>query len=245
MANTNAPFGFSQYSGTGSAPTYEQTELAISATNSTNPQIFSGDPVAQLSTGTICQLGTNSTVDGPAAGSGNLVGVFVGCKYLSVSQKRTVWSNYFPGIGDVNSISTSYVTAYVITDPNAKFLVQTGNSNTTATAVTEAYVGQNIGVAFAAGTGTNTNTLAPTYTSNNGPGNVATGLSTAYADQYTLTTPGGTSATLPFRILGLANFTPDGSNPLQSVNGNDYTSAYNRIIVGFNNAAMKSGVAGI
>jgi hypothetical protein len=248
MANTNAPFGFSQYSGNGSAPTYEQTELLISATSSTNPQIFYGDPVAQLSTGTICQLGTNSTGGtggGQTTGSGNLVGVFVGCKYLSVSQKRTTWSNYFPGIGDVNSTSTNYVSAYVITDPNAKFIVQTANSNTTATAVGASSIGQNIGVAFAAGNGTNTNTLAPTYTSNNGPGNTANGLSTAFADQYTLTTPGGTSATLPFRILGLANFTPDGSNPLQSINGNDYTSAYNRIIVGFNNAAMKSGVVGI
>jgi len=244
MANTNAPFGFSQYSGTGSAPTYEQTQLAISATSSTNPQIFYGDPVAQLSTGTICQLGTNSTVDGPTAGAGNLVGVFVGCKYLSVSQKRTTWSNYFPGIGDVNSASTSYVTAYVITDPNAQFVVQTANSNTTATAVGVSSIGQNIGVAYAAGTGTNTNTLAPTYTSNNGPGNIANGLSTAYADQYTLSTPGGTSATLPFRIIALANYTPDGSNPLQTINGNDYTSAYNRIIVAFNNAAMKVGVTG-
>ena len=57
--------------------------------------------------------------------------------------------------------------------------------------------------------------------------------------------PGGTSATLPFRVIALANYTPDGSNPLAGINGNDSTTAYNRIIVGFNNAAMKSGVAGI
>ena len=121
MANTNAPFGFSQYSGTGSSPTYEQVQLAISSTNSTNPQIFSGDPVAQLSTGYICQVGTNSTTSANAAAAGSMIGIFAGCKYLSVSQKRTVWSNYFPGVGDVNTATA--VTAYVITDPNAQFLV--------------------------------------------------------------------------------------------------------------------------
>jgi hypothetical protein len=238
MANTNAPNGFQQYSGTGSAPTYEQVQLAISATNSTNPQIFEGDPVAQLSSGFICQMGTNSTGDGGSVGAGDLVGVFVGCKYLSVSQKRTVWSNYFPGIGDVNSNAPA-VTAYVITDPNAQFIVQTANSNTTASAAGVSAIGQNIGIAYgtapSGAQGTNTNTLG----SNNG--NTANGYSTAYADLYTL----GTSNALPFRVIALANYTPDGSNPLAGINGNDSTSAYNRIIVGFNNSAMKSGVTGI
>ena len=50
---------------------------------------------------------------------------------------------------------------------------------------------------------------------------------------------------LPFVIQALANYTPDGSNPLAGINGNDSTTAYNRIIVAFNNAAMKSGVTGI
>jgi hypothetical protein len=54
----------------------------------------------------------------------------------------------------------------------------------------------------------------------------------------------GTAATYPFRIIGLANYAPDGSNPLQSIPGNDYTAAYNRIIVSFNNTAIKSGVLG-
>ena len=229
MANTNAPFGFRQYSGNGSAPTYEQVPALIAY--NADP-IYFGDVVYPTTDGTI--ISRSPTTD-PVAG------VFVGCKYLSVSQKRTVWSNYFPGIGDVNSASA--VTAYVVTDPNAQFMVQTANSNTTASAVGVSAIGQNIGVAYgtapSGSQGTNTNTLG----SNNG--NVANGLSTAYADQYTLTTPGGTSATLPFRVIALANYTPDGSNPLAGINGNDSTTAYNRIIVGFNNAAMKSGVTGI
>jgi len=70
---------------------------------------------------------------------------------------------------------------------------------------------------------------------------VSNGLSTAYADQYSI----GTSNALPFRVISLANYSMDGNNPLSGINGNDSTTAYNRIVVAFNNAAMKSGVTGI
>ena len=49
MANTNAPFGFSQYMGTGSAPTYEMVTGLI-AYNTAN--IFYGDPVFRGNDGT-------------------------------------------------------------------------------------------------------------------------------------------------------------------------------------------------
>jgi hypothetical protein len=202
MANTNSPFGFSQYSGTGSLPTYEQVVMSIASANST--AIYYGDPVAQLSTGYI------STVS--ISGSAAITGIFVGCKYLSVSQKRTVWSNYWPG-----SDANGDVTAYVITDPNAQFIVQTANSNTTATAVGLTNVGNNIGFAM-------------------GTGNTANGISGADADQYTI----NTTSTLPFRIVALANYTPGSTSPLSTINGNDPTTAYNRIIVTFNNASTKS-----
>jgi hypothetical protein len=45
MANTFAPNGFQQYTGTGSLPTYEQVVASISPSNTTN--IFFGDPVTQ------------------------------------------------------------------------------------------------------------------------------------------------------------------------------------------------------
>ena len=202
MANTNAPYGFRQYQGTGSAPTYEQTVMSIASNNTT--AIFFGDPVAQLSTGYISTV----SISGTAA----ITGIFVGCKYLSVAQKRVVWSNYWPG-----SDANGDVTAYVITDPNAQFIVQTANSNTTATAVGLTNVGNNIGFAI-------------------GTGNTANGISGAYADQYTI----ATTATYPFRIIALANYTPGAVSPLVSINGNDNTSAYNAIIVTFNNASTKS-----
>jgi hypothetical protein len=307
MANTFAPFGFDQYKGTGSAPTFEQIAVAIASGNTT--PIFFGDPVVQatnttgIGTGYITQATpasyvslasvtivvtagvavatftaqsvappvgayvaftgtsfatsggingtyqiiasstTTITFNSPGVGTGALTfgtatvftpvaGIFVGCKYLSTSQKRTVWSAYWPG-----SDANGDVTAYIINDPNAQFIVQTANSNTTATAVGLASVGQNIGF--------NWNDNVSTGETN---GNTANGQSTMFADQYTLSAngPGGYTANslLPFRVVGLANYTPGATSPLVSINGNDPTTAYNAIIVGFNNS-MPRGFAGI
>ena len=61
MANTLNADGFSQYSGSGSAPTYEQTKMAIKSGNTT--PIFWGDPVVQA-TGTT-GLGTGYITQAP------------------------------------------------------------------------------------------------------------------------------------------------------------------------------------
>jgi len=217
MANVSAPFGFSQFQGTGSAPTYEIVEVPILYSAGA---IYFGDAVVPDTT----------TADGcvkQALASGSstvaLAGIFVGCKYLSVSQKRTLWSNYWPG-SDV--ASTNYVTGYIVNDPNAQFLCQTSNSNTTATAVTVAKVGQLIGLAV-------------------GTGNTANGISGMTADQYTI----GTTATLPFIIRGIYGGSPSAGIPSigpPGANGTDVTTAtgaYNYIIVGFNNVLTQGGGA--
>ena len=83
MTNTNAPFGFSQYfGGSGGVPTFNQSVRRIASANST--PIYTGDPVMPVistATGYITQGAPATTV---------LAGIFVGCKYLSTSQKRTV-----------------------------------------------------------------------------------------------------------------------------------------------------------
>lgn len=149
MANTNAPFGFQQYSGTGSAPTYEQVAVRIVYNASA---IYCGDPVSPDANGYIVQA---------TAGTTQIAGIFVGCKYLSTAQKRTVWSNYWPG-SDVASTQT--VEGYIINDPNAKFICQTDSTGATTTAI-------NANANFALGTG-----------------NTSTGLSGAYLDISTLNT---------------------------------------------------------
>jgi hypothetical protein len=197
MANTNAPFGFRQYSGTGSAPTYEQVAVQVQYNAGA---IYFGDPVVALTDGTYTQASSNSAANG-------IGGIFVGCKYLSVSQKRTVWSNYWPG-SDV--ASGNYVEAYIINDPNAKFIVQSDS-----TGITLAGVNANIGFAI-------------------GTGNTSSGISGAYVDSTTI----NTTNTLPFRIISLV-VDPPGTNGTQTVAGGYSSGAYNYVVVAFNNVATK------
>ena len=153
MANTNTPFGFRQYSGTGSAPTYEQVAVPIVYNASA---IFYGDPVINDANGYVT-VGAAASTEANAT----IAGIFQGCKYLSVAQKRTVWSNYWPG-SDV--ASPNVVEGYIINDPNAKFIVQSD-----ATGLTQAAVNANIGY-------------------NTGVGNTATGISGSFLGATIATT---------------------------------------------------------
>jgi len=193
MANTFAPFGFSQYSGNGSAPTYEQN-VGFCAYNTA--AMYFGDPVFQNSDGSIYPT---------TPGTGILAGVFVGCKYLSVSQKRTVWSNFW-GAADVASTNT--VEVYVVNDPNARFLAQVGGSSSTGLAATD--VGANVQFAY-------------------GTPNTMSGVSGAYID---ITVTPTTTATLPFKVVGLVT-SPPGANGTAS-------GAYNYAVVAFNNVITKT-----
>jgi hypothetical protein len=187
MANTNAPFGFRQYSGNGSAPTYEQVPVQI-AYNATN--IFFGDPVEPDANGQIIQG------DGTTAAAG-IAGIFVGCQYLSVSQKRTIWSNYWPG-SDVASTQT--VIGYIINDPNARFLVQTGSTGATQSTV-------NLNVPYVTGSG-----------------NTANGISAATVDVANA----AVTATLPFRVVGLVT-EPPGSAGTEAGAYNYVVVAFNNV----------------
>ena len=144
-------------------------------------------------------------------GTTTLAGIFVGCKYLSTSQKRTVWSRYWPGAD-----ATGDVEAYVIDDPNSRFVVM-GNSTTfniggTLSTFTSSPVGKY--AQFAIGTG-----------------NANTGLSGAYLNSV------GTTVTFPFIVVDLI-ISPPGAN------GADPTTAYNQVVVGFNNEWLRSNGAG-
>lgn len=213
--------------------------LIIQGSTMTSGNLNGAFTVTSSTTTTAVCANAGVTINGTSSASGTVTvivpvaGVFAGCKYTSTSQKRTVWSNYWPGAD-----ATGDVTAYITTDPNAQFIVMTGNSNTTATAVGLANVGENISFAYldSFNTGTETN------------GKTSTGLSTMFADQYSLignsSAGATTNAYLPFRIVSLANYTPGAVSPLATIDGNDSTAAYNRIVVGFNNS-MPRGFAGI
>lgn len=129
MANDFAPFGFLQNAGTGSTPTYEQVPR-VSQYNAA--AMYRGDPLISLSDGTV-KIATASTVQ--------LAGIFAGAEYLSVSQQRKIWNNYWPG-NDV--ASGQYPTISIINDPNAKFIAQSGSVGLTLADV-DANVQLNIG----------------------------------------------------------------------------------------------------
>lgn len=143
MANANTPFGFQQYQGTGSVPTYEQVPVTIAYNASA---IYYGDPVENDANGNVVQG------DGTTAASG-IAGVFIGCKYLSVSQKRTVWSNYWPG---TDVASTQVVEGYIVNDPNAKFVVQSDGTGIVAADV-------NLNIGYNIGTGSTTTGISGAF----------------------------------------------------------------------------------
>ena len=201
MANTQAYFGFLQFQGgAGGAPTFAQSTRRIASINTT--AIYTGDPVMPVVST------ANGYITQAAPGTTALAGIFVGCKYLSTSQKRTVWSSYWPG-----SDATGDVEAYVIDDPNARFVVQTSTSSFpmtgTATNMTSGVIGQN--AQFSIGTGS-----------------TATGRSGAYLSSL------GTTATFPFTIVDYA---------IGFGNGGDPTTQYCNVIVQFNNEVWRSNGA--
>lgn len=196
MANTFAPFGFSQRAGAGSAPTYEQVPALIDAATAA---IFQGDPVFRLSDGTIAGATT-----GPGPGTGVLAGVFAGADWISVSQQRRVWRNYWPS-ADIAASTTA--NCKLINDENAQFLAQVGGN---ATALAQSDVGLNAQFAY-------------------GTGNTANGISGAYID---MTVARATTATLPFRVIGLVT-DPPGTN-------GTFASSNNWGVFAFNNVETRS-----
>lgn len=175
MPNTNAPFGFQEASGLGSPPTYEQIEERIA---STTAPIFWGDPVFRLADSTIAGATT-----GPGPGAGVLAGIFQGVSWLSVSQRRTIWANYWGG-GDI--AAGSQARCWIINAPGARFRVQAGNSTTVG------FVQADIGMNAQFGYGT---------------GNVANGMSGAFID---MAVARAVTPTLPFRIISLIVDPPGG-----------------------------------
>lgn len=206
MANTFAPFGFSPSSTSNGPMNFRLSTRRIA---STATAIYHGDavvPVTSPSTNGYIKQATASTVP--------LAGIFWGCKYLSTSQKRTVWSNYWPG-----SDATGDVEAYVIDDPNTRFVVQTSGSSFQITGTPTTFTSSPVGE----------------YAQLNvGAGSSSTGISGMYLDSI------NTTATFPFIIVDVV-LDPPGSN------GSDATSNYNYVVVGFNNEWLRtnSAVTGI
>jgi hypothetical protein len=176
VANVNSPYGFRQYRGRGTTPSFEQFALHGGGIDYNTAAIYYGDPVVRVGSGD----GTIKQAVGNQGGSTvSLAGIFQGCKYLSTFTKKTEWANFWPGSGPVTQANQSTITAYIINDTNAQFVVQSDS-----TGVTMADLGAN-------------------FDFNIGTGNAANGLSGAF-----LLHTGATTAALPFRLQELVTFPP-------------------------------------
>lgn len=150
MANLFTPTGFAPLSLLpGATGTFGQGRATVSRLDAV--PLFRGDPLVRLSTGYVTRATPGTT---------QIHGIFVGCEYISTSQGKTVFNNYWPG-----SDAAQDVNANVIILPDTTFVVQTGNGGP----ATFADVGSNINFAI-------------------GTGNTFTQLSGAYADYATLGT---------------------------------------------------------
>jgi len=172
MANSNGSFGLRPLRklGEGSNSTGVANYTMYEIANGNTSKIYHGSPVLPLSTGYIDIVGA------AAGGTVSLVGVFMGCEYVSSTTGKPVWSNYWPGSG---ANSNHPVKAYVADDPNQLFVIAT-DATWTSKAVARAAVFANANFSTAT-TGTD-----------------ATGVSLGRLDISTI----ATTNTLNMRIMG-------------------------------------------
>ena len=128
MANKDAPFGFRAVGKVGSSVANGGTTEYSIATGATG-DIFSGDPVKMLNTGTILVAGAATT----------LLGIFRGCKFTD-SAGDTIFSSYFP-----TTTASDDIVAFVDDDPNTLFEVQCAGS------LAQTAVGNNAELSYTAG----------------------------------------------------------------------------------------------
>tara|TARA_R100000426_G_scaffold30476_1_gene25051 strand:+ start:118 stop:696 length:579 start_codon:yes stop_codon:yes gene_type:complete len=109
MANVSEKFGLRPYRKLDGTPLAgAQNRYTIASGYAT--AIYQGDLVEPLGTGNIQKHGANT--------SDAVVGVFNGCFYTDPTTQKPTFSNFYPG-----GIAASDITAFVIDDPDAVFLV--------------------------------------------------------------------------------------------------------------------------
>ena len=118
MANVSEKFGLRPYRKLDGTPLVgAQNRYTIASNYGT--AIFQGDLVEPLTTGNIQKHGANT--------SDAVVGVFNGCFYTDPTTQKPTFSNHYPG-----SIAASDITAFVIDDPDAVFLIDADEAFTRA-----------------------------------------------------------------------------------------------------------------
>ena len=109
MANVSEKFGLRPYRKLDGTPLVgAQNRYTIASGHTT--AIFQGDMVIPL---------TSGNIDRHSAGTGTaILGVFNGCFYTDPTTQKPTYKNYYPG-----GVAASDITAFVVDDPDAVFLV--------------------------------------------------------------------------------------------------------------------------
>jgi len=109
MANVVEKFGLRPYRKLDGTPLVgAQNRYTIASSYAT--AIFQGDLVVPVTTGNIERYAGNT--------SDAVVGVFNGCFYTDPTTQKPTFKNYYPG-----GVAASDITAFVVDDPDAVFLV--------------------------------------------------------------------------------------------------------------------------
>jgi len=118
MANQLEKFGLRPYRKLDGTPLVgAQNRYTIASGHTT--AIFQGDMVIPL---------TSGNIDRHTAGNATaIVGVFNGCFYTDPTTQKPTYKNYYPG-----GVAASDITAFVVDDPDAVFLMDADESFTRA-----------------------------------------------------------------------------------------------------------------
>ena len=204
MANAETSFGLRPIGMVGSGPNSTGLTKYEIASNNTNV-IYNGEICVPLAAGVIDQAGAT---DG---GTTQALGILVGVEYVDSTLNKTIFKNFWPGSGSV-SVDTNFpVKALVADNPNQLFVVAADATLTNrATALAAVFANASLG------------TSARTGSTTTGKSSSQLGVSTI-----------ATTATLPLRIVGLAD----------DVANNDWASAGAHLYVRLN-AHYNAGTRG-
>ena len=136
MANVSEKFGLRPYRKLDGTPLVgAQNRYTIAANYGT--AIFQGDLVIPKGTGNIERYDAS----GAAGFSTAVVGVFNGCFYTDPTTQKPTFKNFYPG-----SINASDITAFVVDDPDAVFLIDADEAFTRADLFKNYAVNNTVGV---------------------------------------------------------------------------------------------------
>jgi hypothetical protein len=178
VANTIAPFGAQDVTHVAGSQRTEELE-AVWIPSSHPAPIFNGDLVVQwtssLAAGGVGNYISQGSSVTPAAGA-YWRGVFRGCEYYNAATQRMLYSRFFPGATLAGTSSaTGDVKAWIVSDPNYQFIVQT-------TSGASVFGSSNVGMALQPGAAQNGSSVFDSSTNGNYiTGNSGMGIQSAAA----------------------------------------------------------------